>query len=64
MCLQRQALASPLDCNSPRCLPYCLPVQVPKAAGAAKKKGKGKKLDTNMLGFASGTNYSLLEQPE
>ena len=40
--------------------------QVPKAPGgsAKKKKGKGQKLDGALLGFASGTNYSLLEQPE
>lgn len=25
---------------------------------------QGKKLDGSMLGFASGTNYALLEQPE
>ena len=37
--------------------------KVPKTA-AGKKKAKGKKLDSTMLGFASGTNYSLLEQPE
>ncbi len=39
------------------------PPQVPKTVGAKKKK-KGTKLDSNMLGFASGTNYALLEQPE
>jgi hypothetical protein len=55
----------PLDVTTRAACPALPPcVQVPKAAGAAKKKGKGKKLDTNMLGFASGTNYSLLEQPE
>ncbi|KAL4426106.1 hypothetical protein ABPG77_002692 [Micractinium sp. CCAP 211/92] len=37
--------------------------KVPKTVGAKKKK-KGTKLDSNMLGFASGTNYALLEQPE
>jgi cell wall-associated NlpC family hydrolase len=36
--------------------------KVPKTAGGKKKKGK--KLDGSMLGFASGTNYALLEQPE
>jgi hypothetical protein len=36
-------------------------VQVPKTAG---KKKKGKKLEASMLGFASGTDYALLEAPE
>lgn len=44
-------------------LPCLAPPQVPKTVGAKKKK-KGTKLDSNMLGFASGTNYALLEQPE
>ena len=37
--------------------------QVPKTVGGKKKK-KGIKLEGAMLGFASGTNYALLEQPE
>ncbi len=36
-------------------------LQVPKTAGGKKKKGK--KLDTAMLGFSSGTNFALLEHP-
>jgi hypothetical protein len=35
-------------------------LQVPKTAG---KKKKGKKLEASLLGFASGTNYDLLEKP-
>jgi hypothetical protein len=33
-------------------------------AGAKKAKKKGQKADPVMLGFASGTNYSLLDVPE
>lgn len=32
--------------------------------GAKKTKKKGQKVDSMMLGFASGTNYSLLDVPE
>jgi hypothetical protein len=37
--------------------------KVPKTA-PNKKKSKGKKVDSQLLGFATGTNYSLLETPE
>jgi len=35
-----------------------------QAAGAKRNKNKSQKLDTTLLAFDTGTNYSLLEQPE
>jgi len=34
------------------------------AAKAAKKKGKGRKADATMLGFAAGLDYNAFERPE
>ena len=34
------------------------------AAKSAKKKGKGRKADATMLGFAAGLDYTTFERPE
>ena len=34
------------------------------AAKGAKKKGKGRKADATMLGFAAGLDYTAFERPE
>ncbi len=34
------------------------------AAKSAKKKGKGRKADATMLGFAAGLDYNAFERPE
>lgn len=34
------------------------------AAKGAKKKGKGRKADAAMLGFAAGLDYTVFERPE
>ena len=35
-----------------------------RAAKGAKKKGKGRKADATMLGFAAGLDYNAFERPE
>jgi hypothetical protein len=34
------------------------------SAKSAKKKGKGRKADATMLGFAAGLDYTAFERPE